>query len=74
MNCGEKEHAGNMTESIDQTADMIAKAKKVVVFTGAGISTESGIPDFRVPADCGQNMIRMILPSINFWGPTKQEE
>lgn len=49
MNCGEKEHAGNMTESIDQTADMIAKAKKVVVFTGAGISTESGIPDFRGP-------------------------
>lgn len=30
-------------------AEMIAQAQRVVVFTGAGISTESGIPDFRSP-------------------------
>ncbi len=30
-------------------ADMIEQARRVVVFTGAGISTESGIPDFRSP-------------------------
>ena len=30
-------------------ARMIADARRVVVFTGAGISTESGIPDFRGP-------------------------
>ena len=29
--------------------DMIAEAKTIVPFTGAGISTESGIPDFRSP-------------------------
>jgi NAD-dependent deacetylase len=38
-----------MDQIITQVADMIAKAKSVVVFTGAGISTESGIPDFRGP-------------------------
>jgi hypothetical protein len=30
-------------------ADLINAANRVVVFTGAGISTESGIPDFRSP-------------------------
>ena len=33
----------------DKVADLIIEAKKVVAFTGAGISTESGIPDFRSP-------------------------
>jgi len=32
-----------------QVADLIINAKKLVVFSGAGISTESGIPDFRSP-------------------------
>jgi len=30
-------------------AEMIGDADRVVVFTGAGVSTESGIPDFRGP-------------------------
>jgi NAD-dependent deacetylase len=30
-------------------ADLIAGSNRAVVFTGAGISTESGIPDFRSP-------------------------
>jgi NAD-dependent deacetylase len=32
---------------IQVVADMINESKKTVVFTGAGVSTESGIPDFR---------------------------
>lgn len=34
---------------VDQLRDLIAGARRAVVFTGAGISTESGIPDFRSP-------------------------
>jgi NAD-dependent deacetylase len=33
----------------EKVAELIINANKVVVFTGAGISTESGIPDFRSP-------------------------
>lgn len=35
--------------SIDRLKTMIEKSRRAVVFTGAGISTESGIPDFRSP-------------------------
>ena len=35
--------------SADKLRDLIEAAKRVVIFTGAGISTESGIPDFRSP-------------------------
>jgi NAD-dependent deacetylase len=34
---------------MDDVRDWIAKARRVVVLTGAGISTDSGIPDFRGP-------------------------
>ena len=33
----------------DRVAGLIINASRVVVFTGAGVSTESGIPDFRSP-------------------------
>lgn len=38
-----------MEAKINKVAEMIAASKKLVIFTGAGISTESGIPDFRGP-------------------------
>ena len=38
-----------MTDQIEQAADLIKDSEKIVVFTGAGVSTESGIPDFRSP-------------------------
>ena len=38
-----------MMEAIERLAQLIIESKKIVVFTGAGISTESGIPDFRSP-------------------------
>jgi NAD-dependent deacetylase len=36
-------------EETEKLAELIIQSRKVVVFTGAGISTESGIPDFRSP-------------------------
>jgi len=39
----------NLDILIGRVADLIINAKRIVVFTGAGISTESGIPDFRSP-------------------------
>lgn len=37
------------TNTVDQLRNMIATSDNCVIFTGAGISTESGIPDFRSP-------------------------
>lgn len=34
---------------IEAVAALIIRSRKIVVFTGAGVSTESGIPDFRSP-------------------------
>ncbi len=45
-----------MTSAREQLARMIARAERVVVFTGAGISTESGIPDFRSPGGVWSRM------------------
>jgi len=39
----------NLDALAQRVADLIINAKKIVVFTGAGVSTESGIPDFRSP-------------------------
>ena len=35
--------------AIQRLREMLAASRRGVVFTGAGISTESGIPDFRSP-------------------------
>ncbi len=39
----------NLDSLADRVADLVINAKRIVVFTGAGVSTESGIPDFRSP-------------------------
>src|SRR5947209_14576063 len=38
-----------MKGQTDALSDLIRSARKILVFTGAGISTGSGIPDFRGP-------------------------
>jgi NAD-dependent deacetylase len=41
---------------IQRLAHMLRQAERAVVFTGAGISTESGIPDFRSPGGIWERM------------------
>jgi NAD-dependent SIR2 family protein deacetylase len=40
---------GDLKDGVDCLAAMMAEADVVLPFTGAGVSTESGIPDFRSP-------------------------
>ena len=39
----------DLESKVNAVADLIVQSSKTVVFTGAGVSTESGIPDFRSP-------------------------
>ncbi|MGB7860829.1 MAG: Sir2 family NAD-dependent protein deacetylase, partial [Acidimicrobiia bacterium] len=38
-----------MTDALDCAAQVLREADQILVFSGAGLSTESGIPDFRGP-------------------------
>jgi NAD-dependent deacetylase len=42
-------HSKRVTQAIHELAILVRERQPVVVLTGAGISTESGIPDFRSP-------------------------
>ena len=44
-----KNSSGNLSQDVEALGNLIAQSKRIVPFTGAGISTECGIPDFRSP-------------------------
>jgi NAD-dependent deacetylase len=52
---------------------LIADARRLVVFTGAGISTESGIPDFRSPGGVWSKMQPIYFQAF-VSGPAKRRE
>src|SRR2546428_3566779 len=39
----------SLEEQLQDTIELIQPSRRIVALTGAGISTESGIPDFRSP-------------------------
>ena len=41
--------APDLKTAIDELQELVARSDVIVPFTGAGISTECGIPDFRSP-------------------------
>ncbi|CAF4344155.1 unnamed protein product, partial [Adineta steineri] len=49
-----KEHfdtATHLEKKLDQLAQWIKESRHFIVFTGAGVSTSTGIPDFRSGMD-----------------------
>ena len=42
-----------LPDTVAALRELIHASNSIVVFTGAGISTESGIPDFRGPKGSG---------------------
>ena len=44
------------TRAQEELARLLAQSRRAVVFTGAGISTESGVPDFRSPGGIWSRM------------------
>ena len=63
--------AASLTErvsQIDRLAQLFAEAHRPVAFTGAGVSTESGIPDFRTPGGVWARFDPRELTFQNFVG------
>lgn len=58
-------------EKIETAAKWIAESKRHVVFTGAGISTESGLPDFRGPNGVWTKRDKGLLPPRVNWSSVK---
>lgn len=56
-----------LDDGVERLAALLADARRIVFFTGAGISTESGIPDFRSPGTGLWNQIKPI-PFKDFIG------
>src|SRR5581483_3357997 len=50
-----------LQEQLYDAAELVQHARRIVALTGAGISTESGIPDFRSPGSIWQQQ-----PAVNY--------
>lgn len=57
----------------EHLADMITTAQRIAIFTGAGISTESGIPDFRSPGGVWSKMAPIYFQDFVASAVTRRE-
>ena len=64
--------ANDLDTLAHRAADLIINATRIIVFTGAGVSTESGIPDFRSPGGIWERFDpdyftyqKLIMPLLN---------
>ena len=58
---------------IEQLASLVRSSRYLVVFTGAGISTESSIPDFRGPQGIWTKMRPIELSEFLADSPARRE-
>jgi NAD-dependent deacetylase len=58
---------------IDELRKLLEASRRVVVFTGAGISTESGIPDFRSPGGFWSNNQPIYFKDFLTWEDMRRE-
>ena len=58
---------------IDELRTLLEASRRVVAFTGAGISTESGIPDFRSPGGFWSNNQPIYFKDFLAWEDMRRE-
>lgn len=56
----------HIARELEQAATWIREAENIVLFTGAGVSTESGIPDFRGPQGIWKKVDASIFEFKNY--------
>ncbi len=59
-----------LKQKIGLLANLIYQSRKLVVFTGAGISTESGVPDFRGPDGIWTRKAKGLPNAATDWSKT----
>lgn len=60
-------------ETIERIAELLREAKKILLFTGAGVSVDAGIPDFRSPGGIWSRMDPQSLSTDSLYGSPREK-